>query len=109
MLLEINTILYPTDLGLQGPTVLRYVASLARAQGVKIVLLHVLEPLSRHARHVIDQFLHGGVGSTESLRREGVPRLRDQIHERLVRFCEEELASDPRGKGDMPEIRIVEA
>ena len=48
------------------------------------------------------------MGSKESLRHEGVAKLRDEIHERLVRFCEEELVSDPPGKDDIPEIRIVD-
>jgi hypothetical protein len=30
----------------------------------------------------------------ESIRRDGMAKLRDQIHERLVRFCDEEFAGD---------------
>jgi hypothetical protein len=54
---DINSTLYATNLGPHGPSVLRYAQSLARVHEAKIVLLHVLEPLTRHARHVIDQFL----------------------------------------------------
>ncbi len=97
MIPDINTTFCATNLGPHGPSVLRYTQSLARVHEAKIVMLQVLEPLTRHARHVIDQFLPEGVGSTVSLRLKGVAKLRDAIHERLVRFCEEELASDPRG------------
>ena len=68
MLPQIKTILFPTDLSAQGPNVFRYVKAMAQAHGANIVLLHVLEPLTQHARHVIDQFVPDEFGTTESIR-----------------------------------------
>ncbi len=108
MLPGIKTILYPTDLGPHGPGVYRYAVSLAQAYGAKIILLHASEPLTEQTIHVVNQFLPPGAPSVESIRDEGLAKLRQSIRERLERFYQQELPAEYREGQSKPEIRIVD-
>ncbi len=105
MLPVIKTILYSTDLGPYGPKVFRHAAGLAQQYGAKLVLLHALEPLSENSSSVINSFLPQGSASIESMRQQGMERLRAQLHQRLERFYQENLPAGHHGEW---EIRISE-
>ncbi len=106
MLANISTILYPTMLGPDDHNVLGYVASLAQRYEAQVILLHVLEPRSKHAMSLIDHMRPQG--DVEALRRAGIAKLREQIHARMERFCQQEFPVDQQGQGCIPEIRITE-
>ncbi|HSH70328.1 MAG TPA: universal stress protein [Deferrisomatales bacterium] len=106
MLPEIRTILYPTDLDPRAPEVFRYTMSLAHRYDAKIVLLHVVEPLTQYARSVVEMYLPEGKGNT--LREEARDRILADLHTRLRHFCQDEVCIDLGGDERVSEIRVLE-
>ncbi len=106
MLPTVKKILYATDLEPHGPKMFRYAVSLAHRYEAKIVLLHVLEPLGPTAQTLVRNVLP--TEKAEELQREGLKKIRQEISDRLDRFCKEELGGDPKGRHLVAEVRIVD-
>jgi len=106
MLPNIQTILYATDLEDHARPVFRYAVSLAERFGAKIVLLYAIEPLSPSAQSLVATVLPDG--TPESLRMEGMKRVRQKIEERLRQFCKDELGMEPDDCKIVSDARVIE-
>jgi len=106
MLPNIQTILYATDLEDHARPVFRYAVSLAERYSAKIVLLYALEPLSPSAQSLVASVLPEG--TSESLRVEGMERVRQRIEERLRQFCKDELGMEPDDCRVVSDARVIE-
>jgi nucleotide-binding universal stress UspA family protein len=94
MLPEIKTILYASDMGDHMRPVFRHAVSLAKQYNAKLVMLHILEPISQQSRLAIQAYLPKD--QAEELEAKGLQDVRDKMHKRLMKFCEDEL-SDAEG------------
>ncbi len=106
MLPKIQTILYATDLEKHARPVFRYAVSLAERYTAKIVLLNVIEPLSPSAQSLVASVLPDGM--PESLRKEGMQRVREKIEDRLKMFCKDELGMEPDDCRVIADARVIE-
>lgn len=105
MIPEIRTILYATDLGDHAPSVFRCAVSLAQRYKAKIVLVHALEPLTSTGESLVRNVVPEE--TLQSIKREGVARVRQQIQRRLERFCQEELDQGAKQARELTEIRVL--
>ncbi len=87
---NINTILYPSDLGPHMRPVFRFALDLARKYEAKIIMLHVLEPIGNTSKRLMETYL--SKKEVERLQEEGYRKVRKKMRKRLARFCEEEMA-----------------
>ena len=87
----VKTILYATPLGLHTRPVFRYAISLARQYNARIIMLHVVEPLSNEARAVIETYM--SVEAADKAQRDNMQQALEAIKVRLQKFCAEEMES----------------
>ncbi len=106
MLPTIKKLIYATDLSPDGPQIFRHAVALAKQHGAQIILLHALEPLGPTATSLVRNVVP--TETLERLEREGLSKVREQIHNRLQRFCDEELGGGSQVEDLVTEIRIVE-
>ena len=104
MLPEINRILYATDLGPGSAHVFRYALSLARRYQAKVSILHVVEPLSPFAQHLIE--LHLSHQESETHHSDVCNHLLQNLKDRLHAFCEKETCVAEEGLVDL--IQVLE-
>ena len=102
---EIGTILYCTDIGPNAPYVFQYAYVLARRLDAKIVVLHVVETLSRVQEAMVEGYsgqssIHPVVEHEE---READERLRRRIH----RFCTK-VVGEPEGEQVVDRVIVAE-
>ncbi|HCK81906.1 MAG TPA: universal stress protein [Candidatus Competibacter sp.] len=102
---QIKTILYTTALSPYTRPVLRFTVELAKQHDAKIVLLHVVEPLSSSVRFLMDNYL--SPDKVEELHREATGGILEKFHRRLETFCAEELGSTLEQTQVISEIRVV--
>lgn len=102
---KIKTILYTTALSNYTRPVLRFTVDLALQHDAKIVLLHVVEPLSNSVRFLMDNYLTPE--KAEELHREATTGILEKFHRRLETFCAEELGSTLEKTQVISEIRVV--
>lgn len=105
MLPKTRTVLYATDLGRQAPRVFQHAVALARGHKARIVLLHVLEPLSATASALVRNVVPAETLS--AIEKSGYADIRAEIERRLEAFCEDELAGTADIKSVVSDIRIV--
>jgi nucleotide-binding universal stress UspA family protein len=86
--LEINTILYATDLGNNMRPVFRHAVTLARLCGANITMLHVVEPLSSTAETVLSLYLPKQQLAT--IEHEGLDEVIATMRKRLENYCRDE-------------------
>jgi len=91
--LAIQTILYATDLGVHMRPVFRRAIQLARTHQARIIMLHVLEPLSGTGQAIVDAYLPSK--KREELQQDGMKKVLDRMRTRIARFCEDELGEGP--------------
>ncbi|MBK8510340.1 MAG: universal stress protein [Candidatus Competibacter sp.] len=101
----IKTILYTTALSTYTRPVLRFTVDLAKQYNAKIVLLHVVEPLSSSVRFLMDNYLSSE--KVEELHREATSGILEKFHRRLEAFCAEELGATLGQTQVISEIRVV--
>ena len=87
---SIKNILYPSDLGPHMRPVFRFAVDLARRYEAKIIMLHVLEPLSNTSRRLMQTYLSNK--ELDRLQEEGYRKVRKKMRKRLTKFCEDEMA-----------------
>ncbi len=91
MLALIQKILYATDLGANAPTVFNYAVSLARSFQAEIHLLHAIEPLGATGRTLMRSAVPEK--QLDELERQGLAKVRKEIHRRLTEFAKRELGT----------------
>lgn len=101
----IKTILYTTALGPHTRPVFRFAVNLTREHNARMVLLHVVEPLTSNVRFLIDSYL--SEDKAQELHREATSGVLDKFHKRLETFCAEELGSTLQETTLLSEIRVV--
>lgn len=108
MLPEISKILYATDLGGgDGEKAYRMALAMANRHQARIIMLHVLEPVTANMEGLLRQAL-----TDEEIRRikdQGVESLRSEVHQQIEAFCDAGNP-DPEGiyPGGEPLIEIAE-
>lgn len=85
---EIKTILYATDLGQHMRPVFRHAVTLARKLGASIVMLHVVEPISRSAETMLSLYLPKE--KLDSIQHEGMDEVIATMRQRLENYCRDE-------------------
>ncbi|MDQ5910316.1 MAG: hypothetical protein QG599_2412 [Pseudomonadota bacterium] len=105
MVPQVKTILYTTALGSHTRPVFRFTVGLAQQLNARIILLHVVEPLSNSVRFLIDSYLKPD--AAEDLHHQATKGLLEKLHKRLEAFCEEELGATLEQTEVIAEIRVV--
>ncbi len=105
MVPQVKTILYTTALGSHTRPVFRFTVGLAQQLGARIILLHVVEPLSSSVRFLLDSYLKPA--AAEELHQQSTQGLLQKIHSRLEAFCKEELGTNLAQAEMIAEIRVV--
>lgn len=106
MIPTIQSILYATDLAPEAYRVFRHALALAQRHDAKIVLLYVMEPLGPTGESLVRNVL--SEQKYREIKRSGLEQLRQEIHARLERFCQEELGKHAGEAREIAEIRIIE-
>lgn len=89
MLPKLDTILYCTQMGPNSSYVFRQAYSLAKSLPAKIVVLHVMERLSRSQRAFVEGY--SGQGSLEEFMERATDEARLRIPKRIEEFCRKEM------------------
>jgi len=85
---EINTILYATDLGQHMRPVFRQAVTLARLCDANIIMLHVVEPLSKTAETMLSLYLPKE--RLDAIEHEGMEEVIATMQKRLENYCRDE-------------------
>ncbi len=85
---EINTILYATDLGKHMRPVFRHAVTLARLCDARIIMLHVVEPLSKTAETMLSLYLPKE--KLDAIEHEGMEEVIATMQKRLENYCRDE-------------------
>lgn len=102
---KISTILYATDLGKNTRPVFRQAIAQARIHNAKIIMLHVVEPLSETARAVISAYMPET--EIEGVQKEGMKNVINHMKERVKRFYEEECESHEKNFIPIQDILVI--
>lgn len=106
MLPKFRKLLYASDLGDNAAMVFAHAVALARAHGATIIFVHAMEPLSATGRSLVRNILPED--QLQELESTGLTRLRNEIDERIDRFCAAELGDDSKAREVVSEVHIVE-
>jgi len=101
----INTILYTTDLGDNTRPVFRTALSLAKAYDAKIIMLHVVEPMTSAMQAVVDTYLPAG--EAKKVYQDGMKSVLSEMKSRLEKFCDEGFESPELLQGLVKDILVV--
>lgn len=86
--MDINTLLYATDLGKNMRPVFRHAVSLARVCDARIIMLHAVEPLSATAETVLSLYLPQQ--QLDAIETEGMDEVISTMRTRLENYCRDE-------------------
>lgn len=92
MLPEISKILYATDLTPNSAYVFRYAMDTAKKHDARIVILHVIEPLSPMSEMLIAS--HLPKDKRDAILRERIQYAMEQIRQRLKNFIQKEVGGE---------------
>ncbi|MCF7983981.1 MAG: universal stress protein [Thiohalocapsa sp.] len=85
----IKTILYATDLGKHMRPVFRRAIQLAQVHDARIVMLHIIEPLTGTGQAIVDTYLSSK--KREQMQHDGMKKVLETMRARIDKFCEDEL------------------
>jgi nucleotide-binding universal stress UspA family protein len=85
---EIATILYATDMGEHVRPVFRHALAMAKQYDAKIIMLHVVEPMSETAKTVISTYLSKEI--TDEVQKGTMKQVIVKMKERLSKFYDDE-------------------
>jgi nucleotide-binding universal stress UspA family protein len=85
---EVSTILYATDLGKQTRPVFRHALAMAGLYDAKIIMLHVVEPMSETTMAVVNSYLSKEL--TDEVQKETMQKIIVTMKERLKKFYDDE-------------------
>lgn len=106
MLPKIKRILYATDLSPNSKYAFGYAINSAIKHDAKIIILHVLEPVSTAVRMHLETYLDGD--RVRNIFDEKIAYTIELIQKRLRMFCEEELANDTKAADRIESIEVCE-
>ena len=106
MLPKIKKILYATDLSPNSKYAFSYAINSAIQHEAKIVILHVLEPVSASVRAQMETYLDDS--RLKQIFDEKINYTIEVIEKRLKKFCKEELADDPKAAEQVQAIEVCE-
>lgn len=101
----IKTILYPTDLGLNGAVLLQHVIDLANRYQAQIVALHAVEPLGVFADAVLETYIPPDM--IGDLRSFGMPAVMEAIRQQVIEAFEEEFIDLNVNAERVRDVRVV--
>ena len=93
MIPQIKRILYATDLSDNSAYVFRHAINAAKNNDARIIILHVLEPLSATTKTLTYSYLFEG--QEKKISEENIAHAKERIEKGLKAFCENELKNDP--------------
>ena len=97
MLPKFKKILYASDVGPGSRPAFRRAVSLATQYEAELHFLHVLADLPESAQHMMQNYFSDD--ELAKMEKSGMERAKDNVHNRIIRFCETELeaieAMDP--------------
>ena len=102
---KINTILYATDMGEHMRPVFRYAIDIAKRHQAKIIMLHVIEPLSSGALVALDVYMPKV--NAQEVHRDGMKKALLEMQKRLNNFCKDEKLSDPLDCEIISKVKVV--
>ena len=102
---EIKTIVYATDLGRRTSPVFRHALVQAANNNAKIVILHVVEPMTETASNVIKTYL--SKEEVEEVQRDGMKKVLTYVKERIDRFLQREGEGKSLSTEPIEEILVV--
>ncbi len=105
---SIETILYPTDLSQHGKKVFGYCEVLATALSAKIVILHVVDPLSKQVSAVIDGILPTGADDTRTMHKKGMEAIKENLKEEIRGYCIEHLGDSSKFDTLVKGVEVVD-
>jgi nucleotide-binding universal stress UspA family protein len=106
MLPRIKRILYATDLSPNSKFAFRYAINSALKHDARIIILHVLEPISPAVRALMESYLSDD--QRKKIFDAKIDYTIELIEKRLKVFCDEELAGDPRTIDRVQSIEVCE-
>lgn len=102
---EYKTIVYATDLGDNTRPVFRTALSLARKYEAKIIMLHVVEPISSSMQAVVDTYLTEI--DAKKVYKDNLQAVLVKMKQRLKDFCRDELNSHEFKSSHVDEMLVV--
>ncbi len=102
---KISTILYATDLGKNTRPVFRQAIIQARIHNAKIIMLHVVEPLSDTARAVIAAYMPET--EIDGVQKEGMKNVISHMKERIKKFYDEECEEYEKDYIPIKDILVI--
>ena len=106
MLPEFKTIVYATDLGGDHTApVFRTALSIAKKFNAKIIMVHVVEPMSPAIQAVVDTYLTEF--DAKKVYQDGMKSVLETMKSRLKQFCDDELDSRADDNINVKEMLIV--
>ena len=106
MLPKIKRILYATDLSPNSKYAFSYAINSAMQHDARIIILHVLEPVSAAVQAQMETYLEEG--RLKQIFDEKINYTIEVIEKRLKKFCKEELADDPNAADRVQSIEVCE-
>jgi len=85
--------------------VFRYALEMAKKHEAKIIMLHVIEPLTSGALVAIDLYMPG-IHAKEALK-DGMKKTLNKMQQRLNNFCEDEKIDDPEDCEIISKVKVV--
>jgi nucleotide-binding universal stress UspA family protein len=101
---QIKTILYATDLGEQTRPVFRHAMALAKLYNARIIMLHVVEPMSETAKSVISTYLSAEL--SEEIQKNAMKSLLQTMKTRLEKYYDDEY-SEGKQSALVKEVQVV--
>jgi len=102
---DYKIILYSTDLGDNTKPVFRTALSLARKYEAKIIMLHVVEPMSSAIQAVVDTYLTEI--DAKKIYKDNLQAVLGEMKQRLKDFCRKELDSHEFKSSHVDEMFVV--
>lgn len=102
---KIKTILYATDMGEHMRPVFRFAIDIAKNHKAKIIMLHVIEPLSSGALVTIDVYMPKF--NAKEVLQDGMKKALVKMQQRLSNFCEDEQIKDPTDCEIISKVKVV--
>jgi nucleotide-binding universal stress UspA family protein len=106
MIPKIAKILYATDLSSNSAFAFRYAVKMAQDSGAEIVILHVIEAISKSAQAMIEPYVEET--HRNEVFRERISLAIERIEKRLKIFIDRELGKDSERPAPVFSIRVCE-
>ena len=106
MSVNIQKILYATDLSKNAAHAFRYAVYLAKKADAEIVILHVIEKMSQDAALALQAYLDKQ--DRQKIYKDRISNTINRIKNRLKLFCEKELEGQPECAERLASIEVCE-